>query len=164
MNRRGSVGAPEFSCGGGLDVDNSSLVGAWRIGFDGRDGCGVCDVQCGGVVEEAPAGGYVEQRVVSVVGVRGDQLHEELGVCWICCRWVVDRRLSLDDVFAAFERCVSVARDTVAAFVFHLGSRVAYWNELTDSAAPLPVVSGSDQPPGGTMRSFTSLGPQVPWS
>ena len=56
-------------------VADSSLVGTWSGGLDGGDGCGVRDVQCGGGVAAEAAGGDLEQHLVSVVGVCGDQLH-----------------------------------------------------------------------------------------
>jgi hypothetical protein len=32
----------------------------------------LCDVQCGGVVTAEVAGGYLEQCLVSAIGIRGD--------------------------------------------------------------------------------------------
>jgi len=63
----------------------------------GRNGCGLCDVQCSGFCETPCSGGNVERRVVSVVGICSNQLHEELGVRRICCRRLVGRSFSVDD-------------------------------------------------------------------
>jgi hypothetical protein len=45
----------------------------------------------------------VEQRVVSAVGVRRDQLYEELGLRLFCRGGIVDRGLCFDDLVAAGE-------------------------------------------------------------
>ena len=74
------------------------MVSTWSIPIDRRDGCGVCDVQCGGVVATEGAGGYVEQRLVSAVGVCGNQLYEELGLCMFCGGGVMDWSLFVDDL------------------------------------------------------------------
>jgi hypothetical protein len=74
------------------------VVGVRRGAVNCGDGCGVCDVQRGGIVETAGAGGYVEQCVVSAIGVCRDQLYEELGLCLFCGGGVVGGGLCVDDV------------------------------------------------------------------
>ena len=45
----------------------------------------------------------MEQRLVSTVGVCGDQLYEELGLCVFCCGGIVDWSLCVDDAAAEGE-------------------------------------------------------------
>ena len=63
----------------------------------GRNGCGLCDVQCSGFCETPCSGGNVERRVVSVVGICSNQLDEELGVLQIFRGGIVGRSFSVDD-------------------------------------------------------------------
>src|SRR6185312_3084895 len=76
------------------------VVGGGGVVVHGGDRCGVCDVQFGGVGATKSACGDVEQCVVSAVGVRGDQLYEELGVCLLCRGGVVDWSVCFDGVEA----------------------------------------------------------------
>jgi hypothetical protein len=154
-SRDEAISISRVQFGGRLDLDNRSLVGAGRSRLDCRDRRGLRDVQRSCFIAQATARRHVEQRLVFVIRVRGDQLHEELELRRVRRRRLMDRRISLDDFPTTIERSVRFSRNFVAFF---------YWNVLTDSPAPLPVVSGSDQPPGGTILSFTSFGPHVPGS
>jgi hypothetical protein len=87
------------------------VVGVWRCVINRSYGCGVCDVQCGGVVQAASVGGYVEQCVVSAFGVRGDQLYEELGLCLFCGCGIVDWSICFDDGVAQGERAEGTGND-----------------------------------------------------
>ena len=73
------------------------MVGIGRVRIHRRNRCGVRNVQRSGLIATASTGGYVEQCVVFAVGVRGYQLHEELGVCGIRRGGIVDRSVYLDD-------------------------------------------------------------------
>lgn len=77
---------------------DSSLAGSWSGGIDGGDGCGLCDVQCGGGITAEGAGGDVEQRVVSAIGICRDQLHAKLGVRVLRGGRIVDRSVFVDEL------------------------------------------------------------------
>jgi len=74
------------------------VVGIGCVRIHRRNRCGVRNVQRGGFVATTSAGSYVEQCVVSAVGVRRYQLHEELGVRGVCRGGIVDRSIYLDDI------------------------------------------------------------------
>src|SRR5215469_38157 len=78
-------------------VAGSSLAGDWSSGISCCDGCGVRDVQRGGGVAAARACGDVEQRMVSAVGVCGDQLYEELDLRVLCGAGFVGWGVRVDD-------------------------------------------------------------------
>ena len=92
------VGIPSCFPGGENCAADSSLVGPWRRCVYCCDRCCVRDVQCGCVVAAAYARSHVEQRVVSAVRVRGDQLHQKLGVCLLRGPGIMDWSLCLDDL------------------------------------------------------------------
>ena len=81
---------------------DSSLAGCWSSGIDRSDGCGLRDVQRGRSVAAACAGGDLEQRVVSTVGVCGDQLHAKLGIRVLRGAGFVDWRVSVDELSATW--------------------------------------------------------------
>ena len=83
---------------------NQSLGRGGRVCVHGSDRRGVCAVQCGGFVAPTGAGGNLEQHLVFVVGIRGDQLHKELDVRGFCGRGVMGGCLSFDDVVAKTAR------------------------------------------------------------
>jgi hypothetical protein len=61
----------------------------------------VCNVQRGRIIRTACSGGNVEQRLVFVVRVCCDQLHQKLEVRMLCGVGIVDRRVLLYDALAA---------------------------------------------------------------
>src|SRR6185312_12857391 len=64
-----------------------------RHAGDRRDGCGLCHVYLGGGRAPAGAGSHLEQRVVSALVLRGDQLYRKLGLRPVCSNRLVAWRL-----------------------------------------------------------------------
>ena len=81
------------------------MARAGRIRLDGGDGRRVRAVQCGGVRAAASASGDLEQHVVFAFGLRGDQLHQKLGVCRFRGGRIVGRCISFDDAAAKAREC-----------------------------------------------------------
>lgn len=78
-------------------VSNRSLAFAWCVLINRCNRCGLCHVQRSGFCEAACTRGNLEQRVVSLVCICGDQLHKKLGLRWICCGWVLGGSFPVDD-------------------------------------------------------------------
>lgn len=77
------------------------MAGFGSIRIDGGDRRGLRNVQRGRFVPAARARGDMEQRVVLAVGIRRDQLHEELGLRRLRRGRVLDRCVSVDDAVTA---------------------------------------------------------------
>ena len=63
---------------------------------DGGDRRGLCALHLRGCGAAAVFRRYLEQRLVCARGVRGDQLHLELGLCRIRRGGLLDRRIPVD--------------------------------------------------------------------
>ena len=79
---------------------------ALGIRVDGGDGRGVCAVQCGGFGPAAGTSSDLEQHVVFAFGLRGNQLHQKLGVRGFCRCGIVGGGVCLDDLIAQTRRRV----------------------------------------------------------
>ena len=55
------------------------------------------------MIAAACAGGYVEQHLVSALGLRSYQLHKELGLCRFCGHRIMDWGICIDDSLAQAE-------------------------------------------------------------
>ena len=77
------------------------MVSGWSSCVYSRHGCSLCDVQCSRGFATATARRHMEQRMVPVVGIRGNQLYAQLGIRMLRCARFLDRSVSLNDLPSA---------------------------------------------------------------
>jgi len=133
-------------------VADSSLAGHWSSGIDCGNGCGLRDVQRGGGVAPEGAGGDVEQRVVSAVGICRDQLHAKLGVRMLCRAGVVDWSVLVDELSEA--RC----RRNRSSGTEDVGMRLGWALEMATLSPTSADRGGAPDTPTLSPKSETGVG------
>jgi len=81
-------------------AEHRSLACYWSFRIYRRDGRSLRHVQRSRLIKASRAGSYVEQCLVFALRLRSDQLHEKLGLRWLCSDGFMDWRVSFYDMAA----------------------------------------------------------------